>query len=82
MFDLKGKEVVSVDLVTFVMSMRGPAPSSPSSVTANATFIVQIISLFSYGCDFMTAICRCWSDKCFVGADRVVACQVGEGGRV
>lgn len=24
----------------------------------------------------MTAICPYWSDKCFVGADRVVACQV------
>ncbi|MFM5813111.1 hypothetical protein ACET6Q_00985 [Aeromonas dhakensis] len=43
-----------VDLVTFVMSIRRPAPSSPSSVTANAAFIVLIISLFSYVCDFIT----------------------------
>ncbi|MCV9381435.1 hypothetical protein OE564_05190, partial [Aeromonas hydrophila] len=33
---------------------QGAPPSSPSSVTANAAFIIQIISLFSYVCDFMT----------------------------
>jgi len=71
-----------VDLVTFVMSIRGLAPSSPSSATANTVFTIHITPLFSLACDFMTAICPCWSDKCFVGADRVVACQVGEGGRV
>jgi len=59
-----------------------PAPSSPSSVAANTAFTIQITPLFSLACDFMTAIRPCWSDKCFVGADRVVTCQVGEGGRV
>ncbi|WP_143248394.1 hypothetical protein [Aeromonas dhakensis] len=44
---------VSVDLVTFVMSSRGTAPSSPSSVATNTAFIIKIISLFSYGCDFV-----------------------------
>jgi len=43
----------SVDLVTFVMSSRGLAPSSPSSVAANTAFIIQITPLFSYVCDFM-----------------------------
>ncbi|MEZ6973508.1 hypothetical protein [Aeromonas sp. S14(2024)] len=44
----------SVDLVTFVMSIRRLAPSSPSSVATNTAFIIKIISLFSYACDFMT----------------------------
>jgi hypothetical protein len=52
MFD--GALSAGVDLVTFVMSSRGLAPSSPSSVAANTAFAIQIISLFSYACDFMT----------------------------
>lgn len=44
MFDLKGKEVVSVELVTFVVSITLPTPSSPA---VNSKVLLLITPLFS-----------------------------------
>ncbi|MCF5760143.1 hypothetical protein K3H45_09570 [Aeromonas veronii] len=43
-----------VELVTFVVSITLPTPSSPSSVAVNSTLLLLITPLFSDGCEFLS----------------------------
>ncbi|WP_204483656.1 hypothetical protein, partial [Aeromonas veronii] len=56
-----------VDLVTFVVSITLPGPSSPSSGAASRTYSFLITPLFSVACNFYRTLGPFWSDKCFVG---------------